>query len=169
MNFTLLLATMSSFSITFDASETNDLLHLNGPNVSAQLLKVDKDIFLHLTQRGNRSSYSTSLNKEIFNFTWDGFLVDGQPMLPTKPLLHSQYPTTFSTLNHEAQCLTVEKYGTNYWYICGFAVFAGFLYKSFSLFIQKYLSQPQYADLTKAIVELINSTNIETTLQEEFV
>ena len=86
MNFNLLFSAVSALSFTIeftvDKEESQDYFLFGGNNNSAHLFRENTTLLLHLSRRNGEtySIYNCEVDDGKFEFSWDGFTVDGKKM-----------------------------------------------------------------------------------------
>ena len=163
MNFNLLFSTVSvlSFIIEFavDNDERQDYFLFGGLNKSAHLFRENSTLYLHLTHNHGEkfSIYNTSMDEGNFNFSWNGFAVDGKKMTLQKSVgdikqLEFEHFTFISPivdifdLECSNQAITSCSDRVNYWYFLIMMVAVGLAFDSKTMaknFIKGFLKNTE--------------------------
>lgn len=84
MNLTILFYAVStlSFSIYYniDGESTQDFFIFEGNNCTVHLYRENSTLFLYQRKNGNYITYSMQNIGSTFNFTWNGYLINGMEM-----------------------------------------------------------------------------------------
>ena len=87
MNFNLIFSALSAFSFIIEfavnSDERQDYFLFVGNITSAHLFRENTTLYLHLTRDHGKmfSLYNTTIKKNGFQFSWNGFTVDGEEMV----------------------------------------------------------------------------------------
>ena len=147
MDFSLLFSIVSALSFTIefaiDGEKTQDYFLFGGNNNSAHLFRENKTLYLQLSRKNGKtySIYDSGVNEGKFEFSWNGFLVDGRKM----KMLRSNGNITKLDFEHftflsplvdifQLECSDAAFYNCkdviNYWYFAAILVVVGIVFDS---------------------------------------
>ena len=178
MNFNLLFAAVSSlfFSIEFgiDVNDGQDYLFFEGDNQTAHLSRVNNTIALYLNFNEKLCVYKTNVSGDSFIFTWQGFLVNEEPMQQSY-LNCEAFNTNFEKFTFISPIIgsyynevdlepvySVEN-SFNYWYIALIIFIFGILFESKSHGMQLLKKLLTSRNLAVNEHEKLSSQNIHIT------
>ena len=158
MNFNLLFSVVStlSFIIGFPTNleERQDYFIFEGVNQSAYLFRENKTLILHLSCNSEYKIYNSTISKEPFRFSWNGFEVNGEKMNILKATNGKMKPLKFENFTFLSPIIDIfdiefsvdpiyrDVAIVNYWYflIMVLVVAAAFDSKPMIInFIKKYI------------------------------